>query len=184
MKNLDCPLCGKKQAITHKNSGWELIVNPDPKYVGGYSLKEIRVKYNYSHASECPVLKKVFLKKSLLIYHVKKACLPIDYSDLFSFDNYQRGFKALGFKIKSETFRKGLTWRTKMFITIPIVGDEHDTTTERFLTTEAKSPEIAFSLLRFRLVCGEVFESKLLSTKGPTSWQFEIKNKKISISQV
>lgn len=174
MTNLDCPLCGEKQAIVYVSSNREIIMNPGPEgLLGNYHFEYTGGNYDYSHSHKCSFLVNAFQKESLLMYFIEKENLPVILADSLSFDDYQENFKNLFLEIIVKLIRKGLSWRTEMYLKL-----EKDHQGEKYFLTEAANPEKAFSLFRHRILCGEVSESK---HRGNSRFQFKVENKKIEI---
>lgn len=141
MKNIACPLCGEPAAIHYVDSHSPIDGDiPD------------RVK-DFSHANVCPGLAKATAKEDLLRFYVQREKLDVIRTDMFSYQDYEEFFRSYGFGIKIKPFFKVSASQS---ILVPSAYLYVMGYTTFYLLTEGLSNEMAFNLLRHRLLCGDV----------------------------
>lgn len=152
MKKIDCPLCGAKDAITYTEPEIFTDFTPGPAgIIGNSKMGFLGGGYDWSHANACPKLQKVKYPKELLEYFVTGEPEMV-HSDFLTFEDYNHFLRLDGFEIIPSIIRENDNWMYKMRIK-PLVMEKGP-----FLVTKAKDPDRAFSLLRHRLICGEIIE--------------------------
>lgn len=157
-KKFDCPLCGKKNAITQSAQQQETVSGADQggkgtkRILGNYTMHWTGGKYDYSHAKACKKLRGVAKPKDLLAHYLGTSV--VTYSDLASYEDYVRLLKGIGVHIRTTNKNAktilGKRWHVHM--TLVHKGKR----IPNFPDAVALKPEDAFSVLRHRLLCGEI----------------------------
>lgn len=160
-KSKDCPLCGKKNAIKPIPYKKTFSANPGPKgVVGNYRIGHEGGGYDYSHAESCPKLVHAYEKEYLLKFYVD-GYSNVTCSDMLNFEDYEKFFHKKGFKLevkcktKKQSFSSDSEWYCEASLS-PIVSlnDMY------CLVSVGKEPARAFEILRHRLICGDIIETK------------------------
>lgn len=152
----DCPLCGEKDAIKCVPIATRTRTIPAPKgTVGNYHIEHSGGGYDYSHALVCKELKNAFKKEALLEFYTQGSS-GFTYADLHSYEDYQDFFARNGFDLKVDCKRKEgtfskMNWYFEAYLA-PRLSNE------KYLISEGKIPEVAFGILIYRLLCGDLIK--------------------------
>jgi len=153
IESKDCPLCGMKGCITLPERRMELKSRNDGEYgrIGNYNIITSGGEWDYSHADVCTKLENVFKKQELLEYYVTTIQTI---KDTWNASDYQLALHKIHYTIESKNVLdiNNCNWTVETFI--KRTGLNND----KILLTKGLFPETAFETLRYRILCGEVWE--------------------------
>ncbi|MBP6857965.1 MAG: hypothetical protein KBC11_02105 [Candidatus Pacebacteria bacterium] len=154
MKKINCPLCHSVGVIFFHEPKKKTNIRPvhtpgGETHVGNYSIDFEGGGYDFSHAETCEKITKAFDKKSLLESYIDHPSMAK--ADRHSFEDYKNLFRIARIALKMEILRKEESWQYLCFLISEIRPSD-----SKYNKAFAKSPDEAFSLLKHRLLCGEL----------------------------